>query len=85
MNLLVMNWKLNVLFGNMSLLPKSVTQIWAARLRSITKVSYNRKTKKPKFEVYVADTKETYTNLDLDYVLKYRVEVPLKYHDLNLS
>ena len=48
----------------------------------ITKFSYNRKTKKPKFEVYVADTKETYTNLDLDYVLNYSVEVPLKYHDL---
>ena len=79
MNLLVMNWKLNVLFGNMSLLPKSGTQIWAARRR---RALLQKFPKKPKFEVYFADTKETHTNLDLDYVLNYSVEVPLKYHDL---
>ena len=51
---------------------------------AIRKVSYNRKTRKPKFEVYVADTKKTYTNLKLDYsyVLKYSIEVLLKYQDL---
>jgi hypothetical protein len=48
----------------------------------IKKVTQNRKTKKPKFEVFVKDTNETYTNLDLDYVWKYSPEVPLKYHEL---
>ena len=63
-------------------------RIWGPNLAGkttkgvIKKVSYNRKTKKPKFEVFVADTKETYTKLDLDYILKYSNEVPLKYHEL---
>lgn len=48
----------------------------------ITKVCTNRRTGKPKFEVYVEETKETYTQLDLDYVLRYSCEVPLKYHEL---
>ena len=63
-------------------------RIWGPNLAGkttkgvIKKVSYNRKTKKPKFEVFVADTKETYTKLDLDYIHKYSNEVPLKYHEL---
>ena len=65
-------------------------RIWGPNLAGkttkgvIKKVSYNRTTKKPKFEVFefVADTKETYTKLDLDYILKYSNEVPLKYHEL---
>lgn len=51
----------------------------------ITKVSSNRKTGHPKFEVYVEDTKETYTNLDQNYVFKYSNEVPLKYHELKAA
>lgn len=49
---------------------------------TVRKVTYHRKTKKPRFEVFVADTNETYTNLDLEYILKYSKEVPLKYHEL---
>lgn len=48
----------------------------------VRKVTYHRKTKKPRFEVFVGDTQETYTNLDLEYILKYSQEVPLKYHEL---
>jgi hypothetical protein len=64
------------------------SKIWGPNLAGkttkgiIKKVSYNRRTKKPKFEVFVPDTKETYTNLDLDYVLTYSNEVPLKYHEI---
>lgn len=63
-------------------------KIWGTNLAGktakgvIRKVSYHRKSKAPKFEVFVEDTKETYTSLTLDYVLKYSLEVPLKYHEL---
>lgn len=62
---------------------------WGADFSNLTtqgiirKVCTNRRTGKPKFEVYVDATKETYTNLDLDYVLRYSDEVPLQLnHDL---
>ena len=34
------------------------------------------------FNIYFKDTKQTYTKLDLDYVLKYSLVIPLKYHEL---
>ena len=46
----------------------------------IRQVKYNRKNGEPKFYIHFTDTSQTYVNLDLDYVLKYSPEVPLKYH-----
>jgi hypothetical protein len=40
----------------------------------------NRQTGLPKFHIMFRDTDQTYTNLDLDYVLRYSIEVPVKYH-----
>jgi hypothetical protein len=34
------------------------------------------------FHIYFQDTKETYVKLDLDYVLKYSLDIPLEYHEL---
>jgi hypothetical protein len=48
----------------------------------IRQVRAHRTTGKPFFNIYFKDTKQVYTNLDLDYVLKYSPEVPLKYHVL---
>ena len=45
-------------------------------------MSQHRFTRNPKFHIYFKDTSETYTNLDLDYVLKYSTELPLKYNTL---
>lgn len=45
-------------------------------------MSQHRFTGNPKFHIYFKDTSETYTNLDLDYVLKYSTELPLKYNTL---
>jgi uncharacterized alkaline shock family protein YloU len=36
----------------------------------------------PKFKINLEDIEETYLNLDLNYVLKYGTEVPLKYHEI---
>ena len=50
-----------------SLPPDYATDIWGVDFREkstegvITKVCTNRRTGKPKFEVYVEETKETYT------------------------
>jgi hypothetical protein len=48
----------------------------------ITKVKYMRQTKKPMFEVYFKETEQTVTKLDLDYILTYSEDIPLKYHTL---
>ena len=50
----------------------------------ITKSAWNcyRRTGKPKFEVRITELNETYTNYDLDYILKYSVNVPAKYSEL---
>lgn len=48
----------------------------------ITSVKSSRKTKDPVFEVYFKDTEQLIGKLDLDYILKYSDEVPLKYHTL---
>jgi hypothetical protein len=53
------------------------------RLVLSKKVTQHRRfTGLPKFHIFFKDTTETYTNLDLDYVLKYSTELPLKYHTL---
>ena len=36
----------------------------------------------PLFNIYFKDTKQTYTQLYLDYVLKYSLDILLKYHEL---
>ena len=46
------------------------------------KQSRSRNKKGPSFNIYFKDTKQTYTNLDLNYVLKYSVEILPKYHSL---
>jgi hypothetical protein len=46
----------------------------------IRQVKQNRQTGLPKFHIMFRDTDQTYTNLDLDYVLRYSIEVPVKYH-----
>jgi hypothetical protein len=48
----------------------------------IRQVRQHRTTGKPSFHIYFQDTKETYVKLDLDYVLKYSLDIPLKYHEL---
>jgi hypothetical protein len=48
----------------------------------IRQVRQNRQTGAPKFNIHFEDIKQTYTNLDLDYVLTYSPEVPVKYHQL---
>ena len=48
----------------------------------IRQVRQHRVTGIPSFQIYFEDTKETYVELDLDYVLKYSFDVPLKYHEL---
>ena len=50
----------------------------------ITKSAWNcyRRTGKPNFEVRITELNETYTNYDLDYILKYSVNVPAKYSEL---
>lgn len=49
-------------------------------LGEIRQVKQNRKNGEPKFHIHFKDTRQTYVNLDLDYVLTYSPEVPLKYH-----
>lgn len=44
-----------------------------------------RKTKEPSFEIYFEDTKQLVGKIDLDYVLKYSDEIPLKYHRLKAA
>jgi Transposase IS4 len=48
----------------------------------IQNVKMNRKTNTPLFTVYFPEVDQLVTKLDLDYILKYCVEVPLKYHFL---
>jgi hypothetical protein len=48
----------------------------------IRNVKMNRKTTTPVFTVYFPEVDQVVTNFDLDYVLKYCVEVPLKYQFL---
>jgi hypothetical protein len=50
----------------------------------VSKISLQRKTKEPKFEIKFPDKKyqNTFVGYDLDYVLTYCDEVPLKYHTL---
>jgi hypothetical protein len=48
----------------------------------IRQVGQNRNTGLPLFNIHFSETRNTYTKLDLDYVLKYSMEVPLKYHQL---
>ena len=48
----------------------------------IRNVKLNRKTNTPVFTVYFPEVDQVVTKLDLDYILKYCVEVPLKYHFL---
>lgn len=45
----------------------------------------NRQTHQPIFEVYFEELDVVYNKLDLDYVLRYCDEVPLKYHNLSPS
>jgi hypothetical protein len=39
----------------------------------------------PLFDIYFAETGSVYNKLDIEYVLKYSVEVPLKYHQLKAT
>ena len=48
----------------------------------IQNVKMNRKTNKPVFTIYFPEIDQLVTKLDLDYVLKYCLEVPLKHHFL---
>lgn len=48
----------------------------------IRQVRQHRNTGLPSFHIHFNDTRETYTKLDLDYVLKYSLDLPLKYHEL---
>jgi hypothetical protein len=48
----------------------------------IRQVRQKRDTGHPKFNIYFKDTDEVYTNYDLDYVLKYSLDVSLQYHHL---
>jgi hypothetical protein len=50
----------------------------------VSKVSLNRKTKEPKFEIKFPEKKyqNTFVGYDMDYVLSYSDELPLKYHAL---
>ena len=51
----------------------------------IHQVHQHRTTGIPLFIIYFKDTKQTYTKLDLDYVLKYSLDIPLKYHELKVE
>jgi hypothetical protein len=48
----------------------------------IRQVRQHRSTGVPTFHIYFKDTNQIYTKLDLDYVLKYSEDIPLKYHEL---
>jgi hypothetical protein len=50
----------------------------------IVKAKSSRSGKKPRFDVQFPDKpgEKLYVNFDLDYILKYSEEVPLKYHTL---
>jgi hypothetical protein len=48
----------------------------------IISFSIPRGRKFPLFEIYFEETNVTYNKLDLEYVLKYSMDVPLKYHEL---
>ena len=48
----------------------------------ICQVRQNRNTGLPLFNIHFSETRNTYIKLDLDYVLKYSMEVQLKYHQL---
>jgi hypothetical protein len=37
----------------------------------------------PLFEIYFHETKLVYNNLDLEYVLLYMEDIPLKYHEIS--
>jgi len=50
---------------------------------TIVKVKRGRKTGEPMFDIMFCELKrQIYTNYNLDYILNYTDEVPLKYHKL---
>ena len=49
----------------------------------IQKVKIHRKTQEPRFEIkFPEKNQKTFVGFDLDYVMAYSEEVPLKYHPL---
>jgi hypothetical protein len=48
----------------------------------VQNVKINRKSNSPVFTVYFPEVDQLVTKLDLDYILKYSLEVPQKYHFL---
>jgi hypothetical protein len=48
----------------------------------IRQVKHHKNTGAPKFIIHFESTKQTVQGLPLDYVIKYSVNVPLKYHSL---
>ena len=50
---------------------------------TIRKVCTKRGKSDPLFEIYFSETKKVYNNLDIEYVLRFLEDVPLKYHEIS--